>query len=362
MRGLRPYALVRGVNDVASAVALRLHEAGYAVVLEESPAPAVTRRGQSFADALFEGVAQLAGVMARRESDVAHWARNGAHDIAVCALPLDAILAALQPEVLVDARMRTRAIPESQRGRAPLVIGLGPSFVAGGNVDLAVETAWGGGSGQALSHGRNDEAVSEGSRVFGVAERPARIAAGVQRALLARFGLLPLGRAAIAGVLRNAQAGELSLYACTLGLNQRGYRDMLETCLPGAAAEIPDISPAYMLCLAQTPALFDPLARLIEAHQAPDMGGRPARWLARAIAAAGFGQRHLWQDLGLSCRAETSRLIALHFPALAEGNHADLKWKRYLFQTLGRELGIADLNPPACGGCDSYATCVGAAP
>jgi hypothetical protein len=33
--------------------------------------------------------------------------------------------------VLVDAPMRKRAIPENQRNLAPLVIGLGPGFVAG---------------------------------------------------------------------------------------------------------------------------------------------------------------------------------------------------------------------------------------
>jgi len=31
---------------------------------------------------------------------------------------------------------------------------------------------------------------------------------------------------------------------------------------------------------------------------------------------------YLWQDLGLAGRAETTRLLALHFPALAAGDHA----------------------------------------
>jgi xanthine dehydrogenase accessory factor len=38
--------------------------------------------------------------------------------------------------------MRKRSVPENQRGLAPLVIGLGPNFVAGGNADVAVETSW----------------------------------------------------------------------------------------------------------------------------------------------------------------------------------------------------------------------------
>ena len=58
-------ALVRGANDVASAVALSLAEAGFTVLLAEAPAPAVSRRGQSFADAAFDGSATLEGITAR---------------------------------------------------------------------------------------------------------------------------------------------------------------------------------------------------------------------------------------------------------------------------------------------------------
>lgn len=160
--------------------------------------------------------------------------------------------------LLVDARMRKRALPEDQRGLAPLVIGLGPNCVVGGNVDLAVETAWGDDLGRVIETGptstfageprliggygreryvyaplagvfrtgfgigdtvrewetvagiggvpiaapksgilrgliRDDvtvaaktkavEVVPEGAKVFGVGERPARIAEGVLRAV-----------------------------------------------------------------------------------------------------------------------------------------------------------------------------------
>ena len=53
------------------------------------------------------------------------------------------MLGAADWSVVVDARMRKREIPEQRRGIAPLTIGLGPNFVAGGNVDLAIETSWG---------------------------------------------------------------------------------------------------------------------------------------------------------------------------------------------------------------------------
>lgn len=436
---LRPLALVRGANDVASAAALRLMEAGYAVLLVESATPAVTRRGQSFADAAFDGTASLEGVLCRRVDTAAAWARGGAHDLALTTQPWEDVRAALAPEVLVDARMRKRAVPEDQRGQAPLVIGLGPNFTAGGNCDLAVETAWGERLGEVIEQGstgafagepkpvggwgreryvyapvaglfrtafnigdavregqivariltgssetpivapktgilrgllrdgvevavgtKSVEVVPPGGKVFGVGERPARIAAGVVKAVRRRVGLLPLGRAVMAGVLRNAAAGELSLFASTLGLTQDEFRAMVETCLPGAASAAPGIDPAFTLCATQVPDLFDPLARMLFEFRAPDMAERPARWLALALAAACFGHRHLWQDLGLGGRTETTRLLALHFPALAAGNHADLKWKRYLFLTLGERLGRGPILPPGCADCDSHATCHGA--
>ena len=41
-----------------------------------------------------------------------------------------------------DARMRKRDRPEAQHGLAPLAIRLGPTLVAGGMIDIVVETRW----------------------------------------------------------------------------------------------------------------------------------------------------------------------------------------------------------------------------
>ena len=57
--------LIRGANDVGSAVAHRLFMAGYSVVIHEMPQPVTTRRKMSFTDAVFDGHVILDGVEAQ---------------------------------------------------------------------------------------------------------------------------------------------------------------------------------------------------------------------------------------------------------------------------------------------------------
>ena len=115
------------------------------MALHQGPLPPVAhRRAMSFADAWFDGTATLAGIHAQRydEPNDATLPR-GQLLIPMFACPLERVLAALQWDVLIDARMRKRERPEDQRGLAPLTIGLGPGFIANANVHWAVETSWG---------------------------------------------------------------------------------------------------------------------------------------------------------------------------------------------------------------------------
>ena len=148
--------LVRGTGDVGSAVAYALFRAGHAVVLHDQPRPPHHRRGMAFVDALYAGVVDLQGVIgkkARTLDDLPHMRRCG-RAVPVSDAPFDKVIAMVCPDVLVDARMRKRAHPESQRGLAPLTIGLGPNFEAGVNADAVVETAWGDELGAVLWSGR----------------------------------------------------------------------------------------------------------------------------------------------------------------------------------------------------------------
>ena len=138
--------MVRGIGDIASAVAHRLFREGYAVVLHDVPMPTTTRRGMAFADAVFEGHATLDGVHAVRAHDLARVKESldSRNAIPVYVRDIGPLLANVRPSVLVDARMRKHDLPDVQRDLAPLTIGLGPDLVAGRHADVVVETGWDG--------------------------------------------------------------------------------------------------------------------------------------------------------------------------------------------------------------------------
>lgn len=130
--------LVRGIGDVGSAVAHALRGTGHAVAIHDFAAPPVHRRAMSFADALFDGRAELDGLVCTRIDDPA----LAASGLVATSVAFDALHAAFRPDVLVDARLRKRTPPEDIRGLAPLAIGLGPGFDAWTNCHAAVETSW----------------------------------------------------------------------------------------------------------------------------------------------------------------------------------------------------------------------------
>ncbi|MBR1041148.1 xanthine dehydrogenase [Bradyrhizobium viridifuturi] len=140
-----PTMLIRGVGDVGSAVAVLLFRAGYSVTLHDDPAPTTPRRGMAFADAVFDAETVLAGIAARRidQPGALRPALLERQFVPITILPFANVLKAVSWTVLIDARLRKRSVPERQRGLAPLTVGLGPNFIAGENVDVAIETSWG---------------------------------------------------------------------------------------------------------------------------------------------------------------------------------------------------------------------------
>jgi xanthine dehydrogenase accessory factor len=119
---------------------MRLHRAGIRILITELPEPLVIRRLASFAEAVYAGEYTLEGITARRAvdwKDIHHAWEAGL--IPVLVDPWVQAAAKAMPVVLVDARM-TKKPPDLGMDSAPLVIGLGPGFVAGENCHAVVET------------------------------------------------------------------------------------------------------------------------------------------------------------------------------------------------------------------------------
>lgn len=132
--------LVRGAGDLATGTILRLHNCGFRVLAVECARPSAIRRRAAFCEAVFDGAATVEGVTARlidriEQADTV-WNAGEipliVDETAVCA-------AACAPAVLVDAILAKRNLGTT-RDMAPITIGLGPGFTAGGDVDAVVET------------------------------------------------------------------------------------------------------------------------------------------------------------------------------------------------------------------------------
>lgn len=131
--------LVRGGGDLGTGTAWRLHRAGFPVMVLELDRPLTVRRTVAFSTAVTEGSLIVEGVEAVLvDSEAA--AQDAIASDRVAVLVSRDLPDLVEPaQVLVDARLAKQP-QDTSRIQAPLVIGLGPGFVAGGNTDAVVET------------------------------------------------------------------------------------------------------------------------------------------------------------------------------------------------------------------------------
>ena len=132
--------ICRGGGDLATGIAHRLHRAGFRVLVLETDHPAAIRRQVSFCEAVYEGKATVEGVTAQRIDSVSEMEEVFAGG----CVPLfvdskGASIAELHPDVVVDAIIAKKNLGTTKE-MAPLVIGVGPGFTAGVDVDLVIES------------------------------------------------------------------------------------------------------------------------------------------------------------------------------------------------------------------------------
>lgn len=157
--GIRPYALILGANEIASAAAVELRRTGWAVVLSHDPFPPVIRRKMAFHDVLFGDAVVLDNIEGQLVESALEFfeALRTGEGVAVTLLQLHDLIALRTPNVLIDARMQKYRTTPDWRHIAPMTIGLGPNFVVGENCDIAIETKPAR-SGRLILHGATEQA------------------------------------------------------------------------------------------------------------------------------------------------------------------------------------------------------------
>lgn len=145
--------VIKGAGDLASGVAHRLYQSGFRIVMLELPQPMVVRTTVSFAAVVYEGEAEVEGVkacLARNEKEIERCWEAGC--IPVHVDPAAELVEKLRPPILVDAIIAKRNTGTSCE-HAPVVIGLGPGFIAPRDVHAVVETKRGHELGRVIYNG-----------------------------------------------------------------------------------------------------------------------------------------------------------------------------------------------------------------
>jgi xanthine dehydrogenase accessory factor len=144
---------VKGGGDLGTGVAWRLHRCGFRVLVTETGEPTVIRRAVAFASAVYSGATTVDGVTARLVADDEAISRAwGADEVPVMIDPEAAVVRRLLPEAVVDAIMAKRNLG-TRITDAPIVVALGPGFIAGYDCHAVVETNRGHSLGRVIMEG-----------------------------------------------------------------------------------------------------------------------------------------------------------------------------------------------------------------
>ena len=148
--------LVRGGGDLATGVIHKLHQSGYQVLILECDRPSAIRRHVAFCEAVYDGTAEVEGVVCRRitENDIRTqcrkcWAQG---EIPLLTDTHGKYIRELEPEAVIDAILAKKNLG-TRISDAPLVIGIGPGFTAAGDCHFVIETQRGEHLGEVIREG-----------------------------------------------------------------------------------------------------------------------------------------------------------------------------------------------------------------
>ncbi len=145
---------IKGAGEMASAVAWRLYKVNIRnILMFEVSQPLAVRRRVSFSEAVYDGSQTVEGVQAVRVDSIGSiadaWEQG---KIAVVVDPRWGFQRFVRPDVVVDAILAKKNLGSSI-SEAPLVIALGPGFLAGRDAHFVIETNRGHDLGRVISQG-----------------------------------------------------------------------------------------------------------------------------------------------------------------------------------------------------------------
>jgi xanthine dehydrogenase accessory factor len=167
---------IKGAGEMASAVAWRLYMANLrSIFMMETAMPLAVRREVAFCEAIHAGSKTVEGVEALRASGAEHFHPTWNQGKVVVTVDAEwNTLRNMRPDVLVDAILAKKNLGTHIHD-APLVIGLGPGFIAGEDVHVVIETQRGHNLGRILMAGAAEPDTGIPGTVGGVgAERVLR--------------------------------------------------------------------------------------------------------------------------------------------------------------------------------------------
>ncbi|MGM0602034.1 MAG: selenium-dependent molybdenum cofactor biosynthesis protein YqeB [Bacillota bacterium] len=146
--------LIKGAGDIASGTAYRLYKAGFNIAMSEIENPTVVRRTVSFAECVYRGKWEVEGITSVYIDNINEinklWSEGIIPVFNRCHV--EDFKKLIKPEIVVDARMMKRK-NDTEMGEGSIVIGLGPGFKAGANVNAVIETYRGHYLGRAIYQG-----------------------------------------------------------------------------------------------------------------------------------------------------------------------------------------------------------------
>lgn len=160
--------VIRGGGDLATGTAWRLFQCGFKVVILEIGVPTVVRRSVSFAQAMFEGSTVVQGVKAVKAEDL-----STIYDIledGIIPVFEDSegeSINILKPAIVIDAILAKQNYG-TKKNMAQIVIGLGPGYTAGDDVDAVIETKRGHTLGKVIFNGKPLENTGIPGKIHGI--------------------------------------------------------------------------------------------------------------------------------------------------------------------------------------------------